>query len=67
MAVSRRVGGAVTRNRVKRWIRESVRRERDDLSGVDVVFIARPQAASAGYQEIRRRVSSSLARIAAEA
>ena len=46
ITVSRKVGGAVVRNRVKRRIREWFRVERGSLgSGVDWVVIARPPAA----------------------
>lgn len=37
------------RNRVKRWLREAIRRQRGELTGVDGVFIARRGAATAGY------------------
>jgi ribonuclease P protein component len=50
VTVSRKVGGAVVRNKVKRWVRESCRRMQADLpSGVDLVVVARPSAAHAGY------------------
>ena len=46
MTVSRRVGNAVVRNRVKRRIREWFRRdEAARSSGLDLVVIARPAAA----------------------
>lgn len=63
LTVSRKVGGAVVRNRVKRWLREAIRHERGDLSGVDIVFIARSSAAMAGYEPLRREVASSLRQI----
>ena len=49
LTVSRKVGPAVVRNRVKRRLREAIRRHRGLLSGVDVVFIALPSAARASY------------------
>jgi len=50
VTVSRKVGGAVVRNKVKRWVRESCRRMQGDLpGGVDLVVVARPSAARAGY------------------
>ncbi len=65
LTVSRKVGGAVVRNRVKRWLREAIRHERGDIQGVDLVLIARRSAATAGYEPLRREVGSSLRQIEA--
>jgi ribonuclease P protein component len=50
ITVSKKVGGAVLRNRVKRWIRECYRRRRPDFpSTLDLVVVARPGAAAASH------------------
>jgi ribonuclease P protein component len=47
ITVSRQVGGAVVRNRLKRWIREWFREVRGGLvQGTDLVVIARRGAGS---------------------
>jgi ribonuclease P protein component len=57
--VSRRVGGAVERNRVRRRIREAYRVQQQALRpGIDVVFIGRPVVLTESfahlYEEMRQ-------------
>lgn len=55
MAVSRKVGNAVHRNRVKRRIRALFQRMRTDLTvALDVVVIARRGAAEASFSDLER-------------
>lgn len=53
LVTSRRVGGAVVRNRVRRRLREIVRHYQHQVrEGIWIVLIARPDAASASYRAL---------------
>ncbi len=55
LIVSKAVGTAVTRNRVKRRLRSAVRERLDQLAPADVLVIrATPAAATASFAELSR-------------
>ena len=60
-SVSKRVGKAVTRNRVKRLLR-AILRMMPLKSGWDIVFIARPAVATADYAGLKSTVENLLSR-----
>jgi ribonuclease P protein component len=62
-SVNKRVGGAVKRNRVKRRLREAVRRRLwKTQPGWDMIFIARPEAADADYADLANEAHDLLIR-----
>lgn len=58
ISVSRKVGGAVVRNRTKRRIRECYRRwsERRRLPAVDLLIHVKPPAAEASYSTLESEI-----------
>jgi len=63
-AVSRRLGSAVKRNRVRRRIREAYRREQHALRpGVKVVFVGRPAGLTRSFSGLVSEMRSALAAI----
>ena len=56
--VTKACGPAVTRNRIKRWIREAWRHLQADLApGLDSVWISRPKAGTAGLETLQEEMT----------
>lgn len=54
-AISRKVGAAVVRNRVKRYIREMYRTHRAEIADdVQMVIVAKPDSATLDYHDCER-------------
>ena len=63
LSVSKRVGSAVQRNRVKRRLREAIRRRLwKTLPGWDMILTARPEAANAEYAALADELHALLTR-----
>lgn len=60
-SISRRVGKAVVRNRVKRLLRE-ILRQTPLKPGWDIVFIVRVQAATVNYAGLKKSIEGLLSR-----
>lgn len=53
VTVTRKVGCAVVRNRIKRWVREAFRRQRPGFkTGLDMVWVAKHNASRATYRDV---------------
>ena len=61
-SVSGKVGNAVTRNRIRRCLREDVRRMRGRMKRGRYVFIARPSIVDAPHAAVTREIEKLLSR-----
>ena len=58
---SKKVGGAVARNRARRLMKEGFRKvEKEILAGKDILFIARANIVSAGSSEVEASIQAVL-------
>lgn len=65
IAVGKKIGGAVTRNKIKRRVREHLRQQVRAAAlkrGVDVLIIARAAARDADYQTVTQALDDLLGR-----
>ncbi len=62
-AVSRKVGKAVTRNRIKRLMREGVRPHLSSLKeGYDIIFVAREKIKRISFVDVEKNITDLLTR-----
>ena len=67
ITVTRKIGNAVIRNRVKRIVREGCRRSAALFpAGIDLVIVARASAATAGSRETAEEIAQLARRLTSE-
>lgn len=71
ITATRKLGKANVRNRLKRWTRETYRRQRDPLAldpqSLDIVVNVKPNAAAASFEDYSRDLTRVLERVVSEA
>jgi len=63
LSVSKKVGNAVTRNTVRRRLKEIFRSSMADAPDLDIVISARPSAADASFEELQAEFQRSLQKL----
>lgn len=58
--MTRRIGGAVARNRARRRLREAYRRAARHSGAVNVVIVARAGALTCGFAELTRDIEQAI-------
>ena len=61
-SVSGKVGNAVTRNRIRRWMREDVRKIRARMKCGKYIFVARPALKDVSHEALTRELEKLLTR-----
>lgn len=61
ITVSSKIANAVGRNRVKRWVREAFRAQRDSFPAVDLVVVARKSATDMGLGGAHKALAAAAA------
>jgi ribonuclease P protein component len=68
ITATKKLGKANVRNRLKRWTRETYRRQREPLSldakALDIVVNVKPNAAAASFEDYSRELARVLERVA---
>ena len=64
LTISKKVGNAVVRNRVRRRLKEIVRRNKQWLDAKDIVVIVKPEAASAPQSTLHLELQSLVDKLA---
>lgn len=71
ITATKKLGKANVRNRLKRWTRETYRRQREplglDARSLDIVVNVKPNAAAASFQDYSRDLARVLERVVSEA